>query len=168
MGNPGKMMKQILIITCMIALVFPLFSAGCAKPCFYQTGKSIKQCERDLMQCIYEVELSSYLPHDLLSSPVCAGVQEGIQPAELTCLCMQAMGYEFLDANTLPKNRKRMKIVTLVKNYWIVDGLGVTLDDHRILSEQKHQENNTGHKEVIERSPEISDELRQAILKIVR
>ncbi|MFC1793455.1 hypothetical protein ACFL3Q_07700 [Planctomycetota bacterium] len=159
-------MKQLILSA--IIFILGVISAGCAKPCFYQAGKSIKQCERDLMQCIYEVELSSYIPNDLLSSPVSAGVQEGIQPTELTCLCMQAMGYEFLEANTLPKNRKRMKIVTLVDNYWVVDGLGVALVDPRILSEQKHKENDPEHKEVIERLPEISDELRQAIIKIVR
>lgn len=157
-------MKQ-LILSAIISIL-GIISAGCSKPCFYQAGKSIKQCERDLMQCIYEVELSSYVPHDLLSSPVSAGAQKGVQPPELTCLCMQAMGYEFLDANTLPKNRKRMKIVTLVNNYWVVDGLGVALDDPRILSEQKYEENDSELKEVIERSPEISDELRQAFMKM--
>lgn len=160
----GQNIKQ-LILSAIISIL-GIISAGCSKPCFYQAGKSIKQCERDLMQCIYEVELSSYVPHDLLSSPMSAWMQEGFQPAELTCLCMQAMGYEFLDANKLPKNRKRMKIVTLVNNYWVVDGLGVALDDPKALSEQKHQENNPELKEVIERSPEISDELRQAFMKM--
>ena len=157
-------MKQLKLPA--IISVLGIFSTGCAKPCFYQAGKSIEQCERDLMQCIFQVELSSFVPHDLLSSPVSAGVQEGIQPTELACLCMEAMGYEFLDANMLPKNRRRMKIVTLVDNYWIVDGLGLALDYPIISPEQKHQENDPQFKEVIERSPEISDELRQAFMNM--
>ena len=159
-------MKQLILST--IISVLGIFSAGCAKPCFYQAGKSIDQCERDLLQCIHKVDISSYLPHDLLYSPVSAGMQEGVQPAEFTCLCMQAKGYEYLDASTLPKNRKRMKMITPVKDYWIVDGLGVASDEPKALSEQKHQENDPELMEVIERWPELSAELRQAILKIVR
>ena len=159
-------MKQ-LILSAIIS-VLGIFSAGCAKPCFYQAGKSIEQCERDLMQCIYEVEISSYLPHDMLSSPVSAGVQEGFQPTELTCLCMQARGYEYLDASTLPKNRKRMKVITPVENYWVVDGLGVASDAPRALSKQKHQENDPELEEVIERSPETSVELRQTFMNMFR
>ena len=159
-------MKQ-LILSAIISIL-GIISAGCSKSCFYQAGKSIKQCERDLMQCIYEVELSSCLPHGLLSSPVSAGMQEGVQPDELTCLCMQARGYEFLDASTLPKNRKRMKVITPVEDYWVVDGLGVASDEPRALSEQKHQENDPELEEVIERSPGISVELRQTFLNMFR
>jgi len=156
-----------LILSAIIS-VLGIISAGCAKPCFYQAGKSIKQCERDLMQCIYILELSSYIPHDLLSSSMSAGMQEGIQPTDLTCLCMQARGYEYLDASTLPKNRKRMKVITSVENYWVVDGLGVASDAPRALSKQKHQENNPELEEVIERSPETSVELKQAIMNMFR
>lgn len=159
-------MKQ-LILSAIIS-VLGIFSAGCAKPCFYQAGKSIEQCERDLMQCIYEVELSSYIPHDALSSSMSAWMQEGIQPTELTCLCMQARGYEYLDASTLPKNRKRMKVITPVENYWVVDGLGVASDASRALSKQKHQENDPELEEVIERSPETSVELRQTFMNMFR
>ncbi len=159
-------MKQ-LILSAIIS-VLGIISAGCAKPCFYQAGKSIKQCERDLIQCIYILELSSYIPHDLLSSSMSAGMQERILPTELTCLCMQARGYEYLDASTLPKNRKRMKVITPVENYWVVDGLRVASDTPRALSKQKHQEDNPELKEVIERSPETSVELRQAIMNMFR
>ena len=41
-------------------------------------------------------------------------------------------------------------------------------DEPKALSEQKHQENDPELKEVIERWPELSAELRQAIIKIVR
>ena len=159
-------MKQ-LILSAIIS-VLGIFSAGCAKPCFYQAGKSIEQCERDLMQCIYEVELSSYIPHDSLSSSMSAWMQEGIQPTELTCLCMQAMGYEYLDASTLPKNRKRMKVITPVENYWAVDGLGVASDALRALPKQKHQEDDPELEEVIEHSPETSVKLRQAFMNMFR
>ena len=93
---------------------------------------------------------------------------EGLQPTELTCLCMQTRGYEYLDASTLPKNKKRMKMITPVEDYWVVDGLGVASDDPRALSEQKHQENDPELEKVIERWPQLSVELRQAIVKIVR
>ena len=150
----------------IIISVLVILFAGCAKPCFYQAGKSIEQCEQDILQCIHEVDISSYLSHDLLYLPVSAGMQEEVQPTELTCLCMQARGYEYLDASTLPKNRKRMKVITPVEDYWVVDGLGMALDKPKALSEQKHQENDPEIKEVIGRSPEISVELRQAFMKM--
>ena len=159
-------MKQLILSAVISVLV--IFSAGCAKPCFYQAGKSVEQCERDLLQCIYEVNISSSLPHDLSFSPVSAWMQEGLQPTELACLCMQARGYEYLDASTLPKNIKRMKVINPVEDYWVVDGLGVASDDPMVLSEEKHQEHDPELKEVIERWPELSVELRQAIVKIVR
>ena len=129
---------------------------------------SIKQCERDLMQCIFEAELSRYIPRDLLSSSISAGMQERLLPAELTCLCMQARGYEYLDASTLPKNRNRTKVITSVENYWVADGLGVASDAPRALSKQKHQENDPELEEVIERSPETSVELRQTFMNMFR
>ncbi len=163
----GDHILKQLILSAIISIL-GIISAGCAKPCFYQAGKSIKQSEHDLMPCIYEVELSGYISHDLWSSSMSAWMQEGIQPTELTCLCMQAMGYEYLDASTLPKNRKRMKVITSVENYWIVDGLSVASDDPKALSEQKHQEDDPELKEVIERSPETSVKLRQAFMNMFR
>ena len=94
-----------LIIISVLVILF----AGCSTPCFYQAGKSIEQCERDLLECAYS------------DRP--------------TRLCMQDRGYQYLDANTFPLSRKRRKIVILFQEsagygdrkgmpeeYWVVDG----------------------------------------------
>jgi len=149
-----------------IIFILGIFVIGCAQSSFCQTGKSIKECECDLIQCVYEVELSKYLPQEMLSSRVCDGVKRGAKPVELNRLCMQAKGYEFLDANTLPKNIKRKKVTTLIEDYWIADGLDVALYGSKVFSEQKDQENDQESKVDIKNTPEISVELKQAFMKM--
>jgi hypothetical protein len=106
----------------IIIFVLVILFAGCSKPCFYQAGKSIEQCERDLLACAYS------------DRP--------------TCLCMQDRGYQYLDANTLPQSRKRKKVVVLsqesvgssdykamTEEYWVVDGRDVSSDNFKIVVE---------------------------------
>lgn len=149
-----------------IIFILGIFVIGCAQPSFYQTGKSIEACERDFMQCIFEVELSKYLPQEMLSSYISAGVKRGAKPAELNRLCMQAKGYEFLDSHTLPKNIKRKKVTTLFEDYWIVDGLDVALYGSKVFSEKKDRENDQESKVDIKDTSEISVELKQAFMKM--
>lgn len=119
-------MKQLTLS--MIVSILVIFFAGCAKPCFYQAGKSIEQCESDLLKCFYS--------------------------ARPTHFCMQARGYQYLDANKLPQNRRRKKVMVLSEEnmasgkrkamyevYWVADGLGVASGDRRIMSEQTPQKN---------------------------
>lgn len=90
-----------------------LFFVGCAESCFYQAGKSIEQCERDLVECAYSVR--------------------GIDS------CMQARGYEHLQASKLPHRAERRRVTVrfeehkalggrrvLSEAYWIMDGLDPT------------------------------------------
>ena len=118
------MKQRILSITISFLVVS---FAGCAKFCFYQAGKSIEQGERDLLGCVYS------------DRP--------------TCLCMQARGYQYLDANKLPQDIKRKKVAvlfeedmafggrkTMSEEYWIADGLGTASGDREVLLEQKAQE----------------------------
>jgi len=106
----------------IIISVLIIFFAGCSMPCFYQAGKSIEQCERDLLGCVYS------------DRP--------------TCSCMQDRGYQYLDGNTLPQNRKRKKVVVLFQSsagsdngkskpeeYWIVDGRDMSSDNFKIVYE---------------------------------
>ena len=106
----------------IIISVLVIFFAGCSKPCFYQAGKSIEQCERDLLECAYS------------DRP--------------TRSCMQDRGYQYLDANTLPQNRKRNKIVVLFQEsagsgdrkakpeeYWVVDGRDMSSDNFKVVFE---------------------------------
>jgi hypothetical protein len=101
--------------------------AGCAKPCFYQAGKSIEQCEGDLLEC-------SYSAHPTLS-------------------CMEARGYQYLDANKIPQNSKPKKVVVLFEEnmgsghrkamseeYWVADGLGVASGNRQVIAQQNPQE----------------------------
>ena len=118
-------MKQSILSIIIFILV--VFFAGCAQPCFYQAGKSIEQCERDLLGCVYS------------DHP--------------TCLCMQARGYQYLDANKLPQDIKRKKVAVLFEEdmasggrkampeeYWIADGLGTVSGEREVMLEQKAQE----------------------------
>lgn len=131
-------MKRLILSIVISVLV--MFLTGCAKPCFYQAGKNIEQCERDLLQCIQEVSNSGYIFKNALYSSIAAGIQEKHQPADLTCLCMQAKGYRYLDANKLPQNRKRIMVVAPFQKYWAMDGAGKASEDRKVLSEQKPQE----------------------------
>jgi hypothetical protein len=107
-------MKQLILTIVVCILVACL--AGCAKPCFYQAGKSIEQCKRDLVECLHS--------------------------ADLTRLYMQGRGYQYVDANKLPQNCERMRIITPLGDYWIADGLCMTVNDHQVISEQEPQESN--------------------------
>jgi hypothetical protein len=109
-GKPEMKQLILLIVICVLAVSF----AGCAKPCFYQAGKSIEQCEHDLLDCLYS--------------------------AQPTCLCMQDRGYEYRDVNTLPHNGKRIMVIAPSAKYWIVDGLGMVSDDRKVLSKPKPQD----------------------------
>jgi hypothetical protein len=117
-------MKQL--IQSLIISVLVMFFAGCAEPCFYQAGKSIEQCERDLLECFYS--------------------------AHPTRLCMEARGYQYLDAKNIPQNIKPKKVVLLLEEnmvsgnrkamseeYWVADGLGVASVDRQVMAEQKPQ-----------------------------
>ncbi|MFC1793565.1 formylglycine-generating enzyme family protein [Planctomycetota bacterium] len=110
-----------LTLSSVISVLVILF-AGCSMPCFYQAGKSIEQCERDLLECVYS------------DRP--------------TCSCMQERGYQFLAANTLPQSRKRKKIVVLfqesagsgvrksrLEEYWLVDGRDMSFDNFKLVSD---------------------------------
>jgi hypothetical protein len=106
----------------IIISVLVIFFAGCSAPCFYQAGKSIEQCEQDLMECAYS--------------------------DRSTRSCMQDRGYQYLDANTLPQSRKRRKIVVLFQKsdgsgerkampeeYWVVDGRNKSSGNFKIVFE---------------------------------
>jgi len=110
----------------IIISVFLILLAGCSMPCFYQAGKSIEQCERDLLGCAYS------------DRP--------------TRSCMQDIGYQYLDANTLPQGRKRKKVVVLFQastgdgkskpeEYWIVDGRDKSSDNFKVVFEPGTQIN---------------------------
>jgi len=112
---------KYLTFSIIISVLVILF-AGCSKPCFYQAGKSIEQCERDLLECAYSDRPTSS--------------------------CMQDRGYQYLDANRLPQNRQRKKIVVLFQEsadsggrkampeeYWIADGRDMSSENFKLLSD---------------------------------
>lgn len=133
-------MKRLILSIVISVLV--MFLTGCAKPCFYQAGKNIEQSKRDLLQCIQEANDYGNISKNALLSSIAAGIQQKYQPAELTCLCMQARGYRYLDANKLPQNQKRIMVVAPFQKYWAVDGADAASEDRKVLAEQKPQENN--------------------------
>jgi hypothetical protein len=129
-----------LIFSFVISILMA-FLTGCAKPCFYQAGKNIEQCKRDLLQCIRKANNSGYMSKNALLSSIGAGMQKEHKPAELTCLCMQERGYQYLDANKLPQNQKRIMLIAPFQKYRVVSGVGAASEDHKILAEQKPPEN---------------------------
>jgi hypothetical protein len=132
-------MKRLILS--IVISIWAAFLTGCAKPCFYQAGKNIEQSKRDLLQCIQKANKTGYISSNVLLSSIGAGMQKEHKLAELTCLCMQARGYRYLDANKLPQNRKRIMVVAPFQKYWAVDGAGAASEERKILSEQKPQEN---------------------------
>jgi len=110
----------------MLAVVIVISAAsfaGCARPCFYQAGKSIEQCKHDLRQCIDQ-----------------ARGQQKSQSDELTRSCMQAKGYECLDANKVSQNAKRIVVIAPFETYRVLDGLGATSARSAAVAEEKPQE----------------------------
>jgi hypothetical protein len=102
-------MKHVMFVSLIFAMVIPI--AGCSGPGFYQAGKTTEQGQYDLQQCIHEAETYGY-----------AGAKGAVRPATLTSLCMQARGYEYLDADKLPQSAERVKVAASFGEYWLIDG----------------------------------------------
>lgn len=116
-------MKDVMPVIMMLATVVSL--AGCSGPGFYQAGKTAQQSEYDLQQCIHEAETYGY-----------AGTKGAVRPATLTSLCMQARGYEYLDADKLPQNADRVKVAASFGEYWLIDGGATVAADGSALPEK--------------------------------
>ena len=101
----------------LIIYTIAAFIAGCARPCFYQAGKSLEQCRRDLLEC-----LRSARPE----------------------LCMQTRGYQYQDAGELPRGHERAKIVARSGQYWILDGLGMPSDTRGVSSKPEPRTDDSG------------------------
>lgn len=108
----------------IVILVSFVSYAGCAKPCFYQAGKSVEQCKRDLRQCIDQAQ-----------------GQRKSQSDEQTRSCMQAKGYECLDANKVSQDTKRIMVTSPFGTYWALDGLKGTPAGNTAASQAKPAEN---------------------------
>lgn len=117
-------MKQLSLR--FVMPILGLFFVGCAERCFYHSGKSLEQCEHDLLECVYS---------------------DG-EPD----ICMQAKGYEYRVAGTSTRKSKRKKVIVrfeedtasgarrvLSKTYWITDGLDTPARPRRVLLEQSTQ-----------------------------
>ncbi|MFH1717340.1 MAG: hypothetical protein ABIF19_08325 [Planctomycetota bacterium] len=118
-------------MTPIVILAAVLSFAGCSMPGFYQAGRTAEQCEYDLRQCVSEAE-----EYSLSQSSAGAAATRGFRPATLTGLCMRAKGYEYLDANTLPKDRRRIRATAPFEEYWAIDGGTTAPDDRGTLSAQ--------------------------------
>jgi hypothetical protein len=132
-------MRRLTIL--LVISILAEFPAGCARPCFYQAGKNLDQCKRDLLQCIQQANKPDSTSKNALLSSIGAGIQKGRQPAEFTCLCMRAKGYRYLDINKLPQNQKRIMVAVPFEKYWVVDGTVEESQETQIASEQNVQEN---------------------------
>jgi hypothetical protein len=96
----------------LIVCTITAFLAGCAQPCFYQAGKRLEECRRDLRQCL------------VFGQPE---------------LCMQSKGYQLTDARKLPRGRERIKVVARSGQYWVMDGHGMTHETKRVPSVPESQ-----------------------------
>jgi len=116
-------MKQRVsqLIVCVIAA----FITGCAQPCFYQEGKSLEQCRRDLLEC-----LRSAWPE----------------------LCMRTRGYQYRDAGELPRGRERAKIVAPFGQYWILAGVDTNPENQGVSSarEPRNEDAQTSEGRLVE------------------
>lgn len=114
-------MKHLL--RAVVILVSAAACTGCSRSCFRKAGMSIEQCKRDLLQCIDQ-----------------ARVQPESQRAQRTCSCMQAKGYECLDANKLSPGTKRITVMASFGTYWVVDGLEAAPAGQRSAAQQEQHE----------------------------
>ena len=96
-------MKQLILS--IVISISATFLTGCAKPCFYQAGKNIEQCERDLLQCIDQAQM-----------------QQKSQVAQQVRSCMQAKGYECMDMSEVAPGTKRITVMASFGTYWALDG----------------------------------------------
>jgi hypothetical protein len=140
---------------------------GCGRPCFYQAGTSIEQAERDLLQCIHEAEISVYAPDDMLGSLAHNARQEGFS-GDLTCLCMEARGYVYLDANTLTPPIRQKKVISPINDYWIAEDFDAASQKSTASPEGEDQQTNPDLMRVIERWPELPIETKKIIVEMVR
>jgi hypothetical protein len=97
---------------------------GCAKPCFYQAGKSVEQCERDLVQCIDQ-----------------ARGQQKSQSGERIRSCMQAKGYKCLDASKVSRGAKQIVVIAPFETYRVLDGLSAAPALSTAVVQDQPQEN---------------------------
>jgi hypothetical protein len=67
---------------------------------------SMKQCKRDLLLCIDQAQ-----------------TQQKSQAARQVRSCMQARGYEFVDADKIAPGAKRITVIASFQAYWVLDGL---------------------------------------------
>ncbi len=93
-------MREIIILVAAVSF------AGCSKPCFHQAGTSMQQCKRDLLQCIDQ-----------------AKTQQKSQAAPQVRSCMQAKGYDFVDADKIAPSAKRITVIASFETYWVLDCL---------------------------------------------
>jgi hypothetical protein len=107
----------------IVILICAAFLAGCSKPCFHRAGASIEQCKRDLLQCIDH-----------------ARVQQKSQLAQRTRSCMQAKGYECLDANKTSPDVERIVVMTSFETYWVLDGLEATPAGPTVTAHEEQQQ----------------------------
>ncbi len=66
----------------------------------------MQQCKRDLLQCINQ-----------------AKTQQKSQAAQQVRSCMQARGYEFVDADKIKPGTKRITVIASFETYWVLNGL---------------------------------------------
>ncbi len=66
----------------------------------------MQQCKRDLLQCINQ-----------------AKTQQKSQAAQQVRSCMQARGYEFVDADKIKPGTKRITVIASFETYWVLAGL---------------------------------------------
>jgi len=114
-------MKHSMLVIIILVSAVPF--AGCSKSCFYQAGTSIEQCKRDLLQCIDQ-----------------ARVQQKSQLAQRTRSCMQAKGYECLDANKTAPGTERIVVMTSFETYWVMDGLEAAPAGGTVAAQEEQQQ----------------------------
>ena len=124
-------MKHLMLA--IVILVSAVSFAGCSKPCFYQAGTGIEQCKRDLLQCIDQ-----------------SRVQQKSQLAQRTRSCMQAKGYECLDANKIAPDAERVMVMASFEMYWVLDGLEAAPAGGTVAAQEEHHE---GVSETVEAKP---------------
>lgn len=90
-----------------------LLCSGCANQnVWVNPTKNATEAHKDLAECKYDSNKSSFVPYGNDTSPISAGIQEGFQSSSLMAQCMRSRGYNLVNRQELEEKKANYKIHT--------------------------------------------------------
>ncbi len=105
---------MLKLLTIVMLIILFCFSTGCTY--WYQQGKTFKECEEDLYQCLGE--LNKYADMSDI----------GNYEVNFIKNCMTQKGYTLFLEDSLPATAKRQD--PTMNTFWLLAGVSGTLDEY--------------------------------------